>query len=575
MAANLPPRRLVATGSVTWARPAMDYAPASKAEQLWMHLNSHGEHWLVRSDIAHVLPIPLAEYLQNGRTDTVQAVKETPYRSVYRLHLAEDRWYVKLYRPTRWLHCLRAFLGCDPAHHEFVTALRLENRGVPVPPALAWGRLPDGTTLIVSAALNPAETLADLLRKRAASETDAAAPFRNRLIEQTARLVARLHDLGLCHHDLHADNLLIWYSPEGAQVVLLDFREVKRRTMNTCRTRANLALLGQSMALLTHKTERRRFLEAYRHHRRTLSIARTDVFRWARAIERAMRKGCVRYWRRANKRYISPSRRVYRLQLGHWHLWAASTLPRSVAHACLQIAQNGQLFPSCRLIKSSASGTTAEVQMPGWHKPVIVKSFGRGKSFWSRLGRRYQSLARRAWLAGWQLLEAQLPTAKPLALIERRSWLGVSASFLVLEKLEDAVTLREYAEQMNEKHLLRQLGCSIARLLRLAHERGFSHPDLKASNILVQYRSAGPRIFFVDVTHVRLGCLSLARRARDLARLYVSFRGDRRLGRADWLRFLFTYLGTHKPAWKALWRRIHTLAARKVQRNLRRNRPLS
>ncbi len=101
---------------------------------------------------------------------------------------------------------------------------RLAAAGMPVAECLAVGErrtagLWRGGVLVLRA-LAPVQTLAGRLRE--ASESEA-----RRWVDATAALVARLHDRGFCHHDLHGDNLLL--DRESGRVVLTDLHET------TCR----------------------------------------------------------------------------------------------------------------------------------------------------------------------------------------------------------------------------------------------------------------------------------------------------------------------------------------------------
>ena len=135
----------------------------------------------------------------------------------------------------------------------------------------------------------------------------------------------------------------------------------------------------------------------------------------------------------------------------------------------------------------------------------------------------------------------------------------------------------------------------VARLVRDLHDRGVSHRDLKAVNVLVvrddsarQDASAEPldhwpltasRVWLIDLVGVRRHRrLGRRRKVQNLARLHASFVSDPSLSRTDKLRFLRVYLrwGLHGSAgWKGWWREVARATQDKVTRNARNGRPLA
>jgi serine/threonine protein kinase len=203
--------------------------------------------------------------------------------------------------------------------------------------------------------------------------------------------------------------------------------------------------------------------------------------------------------------------------------------------------------------------------------------------------------ALRSWINGHVFLDRGLPTARPLAVLQWRHGGFVFDSYLLTEKLDGAMDLRTYVDQLprarSAQH--RNLIESVAGLIRGLHDRGLSHRDLKAANVLIVTepgdRQAAPelalpfrqfpRLYLIDLVGVeRRGKLRRARKVQNLARLHVSFHHHPRVTRSDKLRFLRSYLrwGVHgKAGWKQWWREIAAATARKIAQNQCRGRPLA
>jgi serine/threonine protein kinase len=165
--------------------------------------------------------------------------------------------------------------------------------------------------------------------------------------------------------------------------------------------------------------------------------------------------------------------------------------------------------------------------------------------------------------------------------------------YLLAEKIEDAVDLREFLDQLcsgkkpsaHRREMVRQSIKKVGEVIRDLHARRLSHRDLKAANLLVTTDHSPPTtrqspiaIWFIDLVGVvRHWKLGHKLRAKNLARLHASFCAHSGLTRTDKLRFLRAYLhwGLHgKEGWKKWWRWIDRATRAKVARNLKRGRPL-
>ena len=145
---------------------------------------------------------------------------------------------------------------------------------------------------------------------------------------------------------------------------------------------------------------------------------------------------------------------------------------------------------------------------------------------------------------------------------------------MIFEYVADAVELPEAiatATVEQRRVLLDGLG----RLLRDLHDRGVSHRDLKAPNILV----AGGLPILIDLVGVRLGVrVSDRERIRNLARLNASSLASPDITNADRLRLLRAYRSWSihpMPDWKALWRAVAAETSIKVEKNRRSGRVLA
>jgi tRNA A-37 threonylcarbamoyl transferase component Bud32 len=227
-------------------------------------------------------------------------------------------------------------------------------------------------------------------------------------------------------------------------------------------------------------------------------------------------------------------------------------------------------LPSTRILKDSRTSTVAEVVLPTANGPrvVILKRFNirRRSELLKNLVRRSPAL--RSWVVGHSLRDCWLASPRPLAVFHRIKHGCPAEGYLLTEKVADAVELREnVCGAVLEK---------LARTVRAMHDRGVSHRDLKASNVLLERGDSPALIDLVGVqTRVRV---SFRQRAKELARLNASSLSLPGVRNADRLRFLHTYLaaGPRRPeGWKAWWRAIGGATLAKVAKNRRSGRPLT
>jgi tRNA A-37 threonylcarbamoyl transferase component Bud32 len=200
----------------------------------------------------------------------------------------------------------------------------------------------------------------------------------------------------------------------------------------------------------------------------------------------------------------------------------------------------------------------------------------RARNWWRALVQLWPpSRSLRGWRIGHALLHRDVPTARPLAVLEQRWGPLVRDSVLVTEALPDASDLEQYLRRTHARlgprgwaRCKRELARELAAHVRRLQENGFEHRDCKASNILV--RDTEPRrLTWIDLDGLRLR-RGWSRRAswRPLIRLHVSLLALPGLTRTDRVRFLREYLvgyGAPADAWRRLWPTL-TRASQKKSR---------
>ncbi|WP_166830042.1 lipopolysaccharide kinase InaA family protein [Thalassoroseus pseudoceratinae] len=181
----------------------------------------------------------------------------------------------------------------------------------------------------------------------------------------------------------------------------------------------------------------------------------------------------------------------------------------------------------------------------------------------------------RSWRMGRKLLAADIPTARPLAVVTPRWYRPDQPSYIVTEWIvggENITQLGDRLKKLAPRDRARQL-CEAAEILgqligRL-HAAGFSHRDLKAGNVMVIPRAGRLQSAVIDLDGVsEWWRVPLWARLRNLARFVVGAETSIELTHGVRLRFLQAYLaasGLTDRDWQPIWRRL-ARRVRQVQR---------
>lgn len=506
-------------------------------------------------------------------------VKSNPFRSVFHVQSSNVDVHVKHCHPTGIRAWLRECLRPAKAVLEFRNLCRLRDRKIPTLEPIAAGaarRYGPGSSVLITQTVSAATTLAQYLevsfpRLPRTEQTRS----RQALARAIGSFLAQLCRAGVRHRDLHPGNLLLTWHDGSPQLLLMDVHNI--RISSPGGDVEPLVLLNRWFALRATRTDR---LRCWREYRRNLDRDARRAATDPREIELATSKSNRRLWQSCFGRSCADNRRFRRFAFGAMRGFAVRDLNLADLRAIIECPTKA-MRDAGELLKDSRSSTVARltVRINGEQRALILKRF-RAKTRWHGLRSLFRTTAcMRSWQNGHSFRDALLPTPRPLAIwqVYRR---GLPADGYLLQELADGIDLHSYLRRLLvlSNSNITELIETLARFVRTLHERGWSHRDLKASNLLVSWSERGPRITLVDlVGGTRSSSVSASRRQRDLARLNASFCNAPAFSRTDRLRFLRTYMNWHlcgKRDWKRWWRQVARFTRAKVEQNLRRGRVL-
>ncbi len=581
-------------------------------------LSLAGFRWSLLPDLRMQLlnerGLRLPEWLEAGQA---HVVKQGPHRVVYRVELPGLSFYVKhnfVHDQRAWF---RQMVRQSKARLEFDRVVAATERGIPTIAPLALAEqethVGSGESILITKSLEGCTPLHFFLAAVLPTYAEPlAARLRQQLAAELGKLVAKIHDAGILHHDLHAANLLVRLTPHHeVELFVIDLLAVKMGPpLDWKQSRENLVMINCWFTLRVNRADRLRFWKAY-FQARNLGRWQRDAYgtkHYAKdlcEIEELSWQRNLRFWQRRDKRCLVNNRYYRKVRA-----------PGLVGHAVTEIAPADLAMllhdpdapfgaPGVRVLKESPSSTVIEMDFPvnGKLRRVIYKRF-RVTSLKDPLASVLRSTpALRSWIHGQGFRERGLPTARPFVVLHRSKFGMLHEGYLLTEKIAHAGDLHELLASTatldveRRLRLLRQLIERVARTIRALHQRQLSHRDLKAANILVRHFDAPAdepsaysqdiqnllympesAIWLIDLVGVEVFTeLPISRKVQNLARLNASFVGNDKIARTDRLRFLLTYLTSGAMGvgdWKNWWKQIDRATSKKVQRNLRRGKPL-
>ncbi len=321
----------------------------------------------------------LADWLASSRATVV---KKSPHCDVYRVVLPGLDFYLKHYHPSDARSRARALLRTSKARAEADRIRQVAARDVPTLEVLACGDGPEGSFLLTRT-VPGARTLTEFLETELPSFDSARKTrVRQRLATALGRLLARMHEAGVVHADLHPGNLLLRLGPnDEPELYLIDLYAVRLGpALDWPRGRENLIVLNRWFMLRSARSDRMRCWKAYREARAfPFRSRRTDVDgrNAARDLEHRTLVSNLQFWRGKDRRCLGGNRWFRRVRsevaVGH----AASDLDPAVLAPLLADPDEPFRHPGIIILKDSRSSTVIEFDLPvgGLPRRVIYKRF--------------------------------------------------------------------------------------------------------------------------------------------------------------------------------------------------------
>lgn len=466
-----------------------------------IELEQDGIKWTVAPDFQPHLARTLA--------DAGQVVKSTPTKLVTVHQVGGRTVYLKKYlNAAKWLRPLKYYFKASEARSEWALAAEVKRRGIPVVPHLAvgekWTRGGLQESLIITEGF-------DGVRLDKFPE-----PHTDELQTALARLLRAMHDNGVLQEDLH-HNIMVKARPLELCRIDVDRGELLP-PLNAEQRLENLAYINVFVPL------RDKCFEVYQAEPEFV----TSVRRRSAEIRRKL-------FARRSGRCLEHNLRFNPIRLGGLRWWVRIEYLDDKLKALLA-DPDGALARGQRMFKSGPNRQSTVGAFDG----VVLKRFNTKNrlNYFKNLFR--PSRAFRAYQKAYHLELLGLPTPKPIAAAERRVCRVLLNSYLVTKEIPGATDLGEILKSGGkpDRTLVRQAGQLIGQL----HDEGFSHGDLKETNLV---RGSDGRLYLLDLDALEfLKKVPAERAAADLARLLKGANKFPAVTRAERVDFLLSYCRT-------------------------------
>lgn len=543
----------------------------------------------------------------------VTLVKRNDQRTVWRIERGGADLFVKVYRPRGLAARLKLLLRGHVAAQEAAVGRYAAAHQLATVRTIACGwpasQPRSGPSFLVTETVRDAEPLSEFWLKVRDQPRNAW-----RLIDVVARLVARAHQIGFHHCDMHSGNILVRPRPgEEPEALFVDLHDVAiGRRVPTHTIVANIAQLNQWFRRHATRTQRLRFLDAYLRYRELFATASRHARNWhadrrqlLADLDRQAAWHAEQIWSKRDRRTRRDGRYFCRLRPARgWRALALRTCKHPRPGSIVAELNLDRLFwqealanpeqwyrdPALQMVKDSHTATVwrGTLQVGDQSVPVMIKR-PRPRSWSKRVAQWIgPSRSRHTWDMANRLMHRDLFTAQPLAVLERRAAGLIGAdSFVIVEAVDNDGDLETYlsrrvaalppAEQRLAKDAVIE---TLVRLIREFHTRGFEHRDFKASNLLL-CKPRDPKspydvqLILVDLDGVNFVRLRPRRDAmwRALVRLNASLSDVAVLTRTDRARLLKRLLsepGRDAGQWREHWQQLQRGTQLKLEAKARR-----
>jgi tRNA A-37 threonylcarbamoyl transferase component Bud32 len=454
--------------------------------------NGEMKGWM-REEILSYLPStffddPISSVQEMGG----EVIKESIWRWAALLRLPNGRRvFLKRDKTKGWMEGLKYLFSPSKGQKEFLIASQLEKWSLNIPNPLGW------MERVRKGLVRESYYLSEAIGTGVSFIEEVAKSKEPHSIIELAMTVRKFQEAGLFHQDLHGGNFL-W---KGDFLFLTDLHRaqiVKPLSLN--QRLWDLSHLFHSLRSMWGEEEQLQFLNQYFEGRFDDSQKREILHQKIHPVMGRLQK---RQWRSRTKRCLKESTEFTVQREKGIRYFHRKDFPLDRLKRVMEEHRDLVRERPFSLIKYSPEVIVSILNDEG--ERICLKQFCY-PHFWGQVKEHFRrSKGLKAWMAANGTRARGIPSLKPLALVERKNWIGLKESFLFMETLADDQEMDRYIlkgfADLNKKRLFIK---AFARWLDGLHKMSLYHKDMKTCNILVSERGETWGFHLLDFEDIRM-----------------------------------------------------------------------
>ena len=458
-----------------------------------------------------------------------EVIKESKWRWAALLSLPDGRKvFFKRDKTKDWMECSKYLFFSSKGRREFLIASRLERKNLNIPKPLGW------LERVQRGLVRESYYLSEAIGEGVSFIEEVAKSREAHSIVELATTVRKFQDAGLFHQDLHGGNFL-W---EGHSLFLTDLHHAKVvKYLSQNQRLWNLAHLFHSLRSAWGEREQLQFLALYDERSSDDSQRREILFQKIYPVMDRLQK---RQWRSRTKRCLKESTEFTVHTEKGVRYFHRKDFPLEHLKRVLERHRDLVRRSSSSLIKNSPEVVVSILDNRG--EKICLKQF-RYPHFWDSMKEHFRrAKGIKAWMAANGMRARGLPSLKPLAMVERKNWLGLEESILFMEALAedeemDRYILKGFGDLRRKRLFIKAFACWLGSL----HKMDLYHKDMKTCNILVSERGETWNFHLLDFEDILMDeKVSQKKLFRNFLQLNTST--PKVMTRSDRFRFFREYL---------------------------------
>lgn len=478
---------------------------------------NNGIKWLVNGGLTDAL----SEIFNTiHRDDQYEMVRNGHFGRVLKYTNSYESYYIKHYKAKGGIDRFKSLFAQSKAKREWNQGFLLLKNGFHTAEPVAMGETRSCGILrdcyIISKTIPNSISVKALLLELI--KTPAGVIQKKEVLRNLILFVKNMHDAGILHGDLHAENILVDVN-DFALFYLIDIGHARfgKKTTLSARKKELSRLLYSIEDVCTNEEiiELACCYGTFDPQEILGSVGATKYRIWRSRAGKCLKKNNV---------FTIIKKGGYRINMRAE--WDADTLL-----ALIEKHNDSLRDRQENVIKNShKTGITLVLCPHEKIKGVCVKEYRYPALLKRGVYSLIHSPARKAWLASHGLLALKLLTPQPIALCESRKYGILEKSFLVTEDATGNLPCNQYVtEKLNRAHgelvfrKKRRFVSSLAESFRKLHDLGVYHADLKANNILVNELPDAWNFYYLDLDRVYFNRrITRDERIRNLSQINAS-----------------------------------------------------